>query len=319
MYTYNPLALPDTIAEIVQLENSVELIPLGTEKTELYELGNAKSITLSHPSYKSKFLISAGTRNEFEREYFYGDRDEYVLNVSRGVHEEYAVGTENEFSVGLRNEFKQKNLYKDRNGDSSVTIESESEIKFTSQALDFTSYEPKNLTGIVDSGCVLYKGYDEYASPNAKLEATARYRFESKDTDGTTTKMAYGGSCELGIFEQRAEANFESSIKKDDLTFFESEGSVKAKTGVDGEKLDAKLGSTLIKVHDEDAGVEIKFLKASAEAKVEVDKDDGITDMVRAGVSLVEAEVGALKSKIGVNIDTGVSIDKDGAEVSVGL
>ncbi|CAG8551520.1 14978_t:CDS:1 [Dentiscutata heterogama] len=265
------------------------------------------------PSYKNKLLISARDRNEFGREYFCGNRDEYVSSASKVAFEKYGVCTENEISFGLKHEFMQKDTYKDFSRKSSITSESQSDAKFTyQQPFNFTSYEPKSLSGIVESGCVLYKGHDDvYASP--KFEATTKSKLECEDTDGTTAKFECGGSFELGIYEQKFKANAESSIQQDDVTLFKTEASLETKMGMNGDYVDAKFGNTLFRACDENEGLDLKLLNASAEAKFGID-ENGIEDMIKLGVNLVEAEAVGVKSKIGFNLDTGISVNKNGIE-----
>lgn len=61
-------------------------------------------------SYLSKPRILARDRRENERQFFYGNRDEYVSSASKCASEKYAVGTANEISFGLKNEFLQRDL-----------------------------------------------------------------------------------------------------------------------------------------------------------------------------------------------------------------
>src|SRR5205823_6644673 len=125
-----------------------------------------------------------------------------------------------------------------------------------------------------------------------------------------------GGSYEGGILQNKAEMNFKSSYQEDDFHLFHSEGSARAKNGLDGSTLDAKIGTSVFRAYDEDAGVDLKFLSAAAKAKAGVDMD-GVSASVKAGLNLAEAEVAGFKSRIGVNADTGVSIGKSGIETKV--
>ncbi|CAG8731601.1 21600_t:CDS:2, partial [Gigaspora rosea] len=239
------------------------------------------------PSYKSRSSISVRDRRECERNYSYGNRDEYVSSTSKVAFEKYAeVSIANEISFGLKNEFMQRDIYKDLYGKSSITFESQSDIKFScqQQPLNFTSYEPKRLNWIVDSGCVLNKRYDdEYLiAMNPKFEATARKKFECEDKDGSIASMELNN----------------------------------AKTGVNGDKIDAKISSTFFEARDENEDVELKFITTSAQAKYGVD-ENGIDEMIKLGVNLVEAEFKGVKSTIGLNIDTGVSIRKNVVEAKI--
>lgn len=148
---------------------------------------------------------------------------------------------------------------------------------------------------------------------NPKFEATARIKFECEDTDGTTVNMELKGSCDIGIFEQKFKASAESSIKQDDMELFKSEASLETMTGVNGDKIDAKIDSAIFRTRDENEDAELKFITASAQAKYGVD-ENGIDEMIKLGVNLVEVEVNGVKSRVGLNLDTGVSIDKNGVE-----
>ena len=75
----------------------------------------------------------------------------------------------------------------------------------------------------------------------------------------------------------------------------------------------AKLDTAMIRAHDKDEGVDLKFLRGRAGVKVGTS-----TGMIKAGVSLVEGEMAGIKSKIGLNVDTGISIDDKGIEVKEG-
>ncbi|CAG8793190.1 12536_t:CDS:2, partial [Dentiscutata erythropus] len=270
------------------------------------------------PSYKNKLLVSARDRNEFGRQYFYGNRDEYVSSASKVTYEKYGVCTKNEISIGLKNEFMQKDTYKDFSGKSSITFESQSDAKLTyQQPFNFTSYEPKSLSGIVESGCVLYKGLDDvYASP--KFEATTKSKLECEDTDGTTSKIEYGGSRELGIYEQKFMANAESSIQQDDVTLFKTEASLGAKTGMTGDNFDAKLGSTLFSACDENEGLDFKLVNTSAEAKFGID-ENGIEEMIKLGISVNKNGIEGKFEGFGVKLGKEIGISTPFAEVSVDL
>ncbi|CAG8778697.1 17307_t:CDS:1, partial [Cetraspora pellucida] len=137
---------------------------------------------------------------------------------------------------------------------------------------------------------------------------------ECEDTNGSTAEINCGGSCEIGIYERKAKLNFDSSIQQDNKTFLRSEGSMETKTGMIGVNSEVKLGGTLFRVHDKCEDADLKLVTASAEASSKIDKD-GIKDMVRVGINLVESEYKGLKSKIGINLDTGFSVDKNGVEV----
>jgi hypothetical protein len=105
----------------------------------------------------------------------------------------------------------------------------------------------------------------------------------------------------------KTELDFKSSIQNDDLTFFQSEGLVK----VDDQLTNVKLSSTLFRAKDE--SVDIKFLSAAAESKVGKDKDS-VSYMEKVGVNLIEADIKGFKAKVGINLDTGVSVNNDTIE-----
>ncbi|RIA89928.1 hypothetical protein C1645_824118 [Glomus cerebriforme] len=70
------------------------------------------------------------------------------------------------------------------------------------------------------------------------------------------------------------------------------------------------IDRTLFEVGDEDAN--LKLLSSSVGARAGL---DGCK--LKAGVNLVESEVKGIKSSIGVNVDTGGSISRDGVEAKV--
>ncbi|RIA94902.1 hypothetical protein C1645_734453 [Glomus cerebriforme] len=94
--------------------------------------------------------------------------------------------------------------------------------------------------------------------------------------------------------------------RDDDVQLFNSNASI----GFDGLGANAKVGSSLIKGGDEDANY--KFFSTSAEARAGL---DGCR--FKAGVNLAESEIKGIKSSIGVNVDTGGSISRDGVEAKV--
>jgi hypothetical protein len=128
---------------------------------------------------------------------------------------------------------------------------------------------------------------------------SSSYKFETTDN---------------GFYGQKAKASFRTSIDEGDCSFFRSEGSFGAKGGVGGSSLNAKIGTSLFRGGDEYA--EIKVLSGAAKAKAGVD-DEGISARVKAGLNLIETEVVGIRSNLGINADTGVSIGSDGIETKL--
>ncbi|RIA79336.1 hypothetical protein C1645_840926 [Glomus cerebriforme] len=168
-----------------------------------------------------------------------------------------------------------------------VKTETEINLKPSFQVYDFTSFGSKGSSGINSSGC----------------------------------------SGEFDNFEMKGEIYSKSSIQKNNVTSFQNEASIGGEIGIDGGKINAKIGTTLYSERNHDKDADSEFLKVEASKKVGLDGEVDVNlgskatlyreQMFKAGVDLIDYDDGNLKANIGFNVDTGFSINKEGVEAKV--
>src|SRR2546421_512050 len=102
------------------------------------------------------------------------------------------------------------NLYKDRYKNDGITLKTEINFKPSKQINNFIPSISKGSSGIVESGCTVYNGYEKYACANtdSKFEVKSKGKIETN-----MSEMEWGGSCDIGIFEQEAKMGHKSSIQ----------------------------------------------------------------------------------------------------------
>lgn len=299
------------------LKDSAEII--NSERTSLREYrsnGSASLDRMLHKNYDSKF--SAEIANKDDNDFKIEARARKMFDSDfNGVKTKYDVGGSGLFDIKNKNyklEGNMRGMY-------------DSDIIKANFGVDCSGlFDIKNdnyKLGAKVKGMAEYNTDDVKAKfeadgsgswDNTKDDLTFEGRIKGKvesDIDGATAKIEVDCSGSYGNKERKSEVSYKSSIQKDKfVTFLESESSVKT----DDLKIDSKLSTTVFRTKDKDG--EIKFLSAVAESKYGINKD-GLYCMEKLGVNLIEAEAVGIKSRIGFNVDTGVSVNNNTVEAKL--
>lgn len=115
--------------------------------------------------------------------------------------------------------------------------------------------------------------------------------------------------------DRNCKASARLSIQDGNSHLFCSEASAGVKHDSFGPSAEAKCNSSFYRYSD---GIgDVKLLSSGFGAKAGANAIDGLKAKVEARLDLVDFEAGAVKSRIGLNADTGGSIGSNGVEAKV--
>ncbi|PKY16122.1 hypothetical protein RhiirB3_480069 [Rhizophagus irregularis] len=298
-------------------KGSAEII--NSERTSIRNYrsnGSASLDHMLHNNYESKFSAEIANKDDNDFKIEARARRMYDSDIN-GVKTKFDVGGSGLFDI-KNNNYKLEanmggmvdsdNIKANFDADCSGLFDiKNNNYKLKAKARGMAELDTDDLKAKIEAdGSASW----DNVSNDFNIEGRMKGMVKSDFDDGSTAKVEVDCSGSCGNNERKIGASIKSSIQKDELTFLQSKGSVKS----DDLKISSKLSSTVFRAKDED--LDFKFLNATVENKFGINKD-GVDCMEKLGVSLVEFEGAGIKSKIGLNLDTGMSVNSNTMEIKV--